>query len=221
MQGRIPTIIPHNYKRSTTMPPKANSADKSEDEKLLIAVLSQWDPLPPVDNHKLGATLGIKPGTAAVRWCRFKARLFRNDENKAAGDDVTVEQATAADDNPGRHTVGDSSSVGRVGVIIEKQPAGKKRGRKQQAVKEVSDEPPAQRKRNNKSIARSLNTATSKPGMSRGKKSNKDRGELNGLDEVVKQENVFEHGLGWLEIGERGIEQQGDELDGWQLGHED
>ncbi|KAK6593501.1 hypothetical protein H4I95_11290 [Botrytis cinerea] len=84
------------------MPPRKNSSGKSDDEKLLIAILSLWDPLPPVDYHKLGALLGIKPGTARVRWHRFKAKLFKDSRNKTAEDDVKVEQTTAALDNPAR-----------------------------------------------------------------------------------------------------------------------
>ncbi|KAF7864473.1 hypothetical protein EAF04_006606 [Stromatinia cepivora] len=176
------------------MPPRANPSEKSDDEKLLIAVLSQWNPLPPVDNRKLGEALGIIPGTASVRWHRFKAKLFRNSELK-------VKQA--ANDRPG---------VGQAAAVIDKQ---KKGGRKRAAAKEGSDEPPAQRKKFDKSIAMSLNAATSKPGPGTGK-ANKDKRHLDGLDGNVKQENdQFEDGIEWLQIGE-----DGNELDGLLSGDE-
>lgn len=178
------------------MPPRANPAEKSDDEKLLIAVLSIWDPLPPVDNNKLGEILGIKPGTAAVRWHRFKARLLKNNEDNIAGDNVGVEEATAAE-----VTTAHNSGVGQETAVIEKSKRGNKRGRKRAAVKEESDEPPTQRKKIDKTIAMAMNAATSKPGPGKGK-TNKDKGhlggldELNGMDGIVKQENGdFENGL--------------------------
>ncbi|KAJ8068700.1 hypothetical protein OCU04_002399 [Sclerotinia nivalis] len=174
------------------MPPKVNRSEKSHDEKLLIAVLSQWDPLPPVDNRKLGEALGIIPGTAAVRWHRFKTKLFRNNEDR-----LKVEQAA-----------NDRLGVGQAAAVIDKQKNGKKGGRKRAAAKEGSDEPPAQRKKIDRSIAMSLNAATSKPGL--GKGTNKDKGHLDGPDGNVKHENdQFEDGIEWLQIGE-----DGNELDG-------
>lgn len=181
------------------MPPKANSSEKSDDEKLLIAVLSQWNPLPPVDNRKLGEALGIKPGTAGVRWHRFKAKLFKNNEDASQ-----VVQAT--DDNLG---VGQEAAA-----VVEKQMNSKKGGRKRVAVKEGSDEPPARRKKIDNSIVVSLNAATSKPGP--GKGTNNDKGHLDGLVANVKQENgQFEDGIEWLQIGENG-----NELDGLSSGDE-
>lgn len=255
------------------MPPRANPAAKSDDEKLLIAVLSQWDPLPAVDNHKLGAALGIKAGTAAVRWFRFKAKLFKNDGSEAAGDDTKREQASAIIGDPvqsqtsedssmagpgammtkksakGRRgngngkrpgmkgsveqasatvtntsqdtTAADSSGVGQAAVGIEKIPTTKpgKRGRKRAVVGEGSDESPVQRKKINKSIASSLNAATSKPHPSEGNKTNKYMGVSGGLGDYLKQEDgYFENSVGWPQVEHydpfRG---QGDELDEFQL----
>ncbi|TEY65556.1 hypothetical protein BOTCAL_0139g00230 [Botryotinia calthae] len=84
------------------MAPRANSSEKSDDEKLLITILSLWDPLAPFDYHKSGALLGIEPEAARVRWHRFKAKLFKDSRNKTAEDDVKAEQTTAALDNPAR-----------------------------------------------------------------------------------------------------------------------
>ncbi|ESZ91448.1 hypothetical protein SBOR_8171 [Sclerotinia borealis F-4128] len=174
---------------------KSQPYRESDDEKLLIAVLSQWDPLPAVDNGKLGATLGIKPGTAA--------------------EEMKVEEAITAVDNAAQHTIVEgNSSVGQAAAVINK-PAkkGKKRGRKPLSVKEELDEPCAQRKKINKSITMSLNATTSKPGPSRGSKANKDKGGFDG-DEAVKQEHSgpFEDGIEWLQLGE-----QGDGLHGLQF----
>ncbi|RAL67397.1 hypothetical protein DID88_008152 [Monilinia fructigena] len=73
------------------MSPRANSTEKSDDEKLLIVMLSQWNPLPAINNHKLSAALWIKAGAAAVRWFRFKAKLSKNDGSEAAGNDMKLE----------------------------------------------------------------------------------------------------------------------------------
>lgn len=143
------------------MPRKVNTSEKSEDEKLLIAVLSQWNPLPAVDNHQLGETLGIKPGTAAVRWHRFKAKLFKDNGNKGVGGqmEVKVEQTTATLDGAGE----ESKPEEKADAVVEKV-----KKRKQ----------PAEKRPRKKSITTSLNAATSKPGTSKGKTTNE---ELSGL----------------------------------------
>ncbi|KAF7893471.1 uncharacterized protein EAF02_001009 [Botrytis sinoallii] len=162
------------------MPLKANASEKSDDEKLLIAVLSLWNPLPSVDNNKLGALLGIKPGTAAVRWHRFKAKLLKGSENNKSGDDM---KAAAVFDNKKR---------------------GKNGGRKRAAVTEGPNEPPAQRKKIDKSIGNSLNASTSKPGLGKGRKTNKDKEPLEGLSAVKQENGQFEIGIQWQETGDGG-----------------
>ncbi|CAD6440118.1 e2948eb5-d73f-4d9e-aeee-0337c5ba6026 [Sclerotinia trifoliorum] len=180
------------------MPPRANTSEKSDDEKLLIAVLSQWNPLPPVDYRKLAEALEVRPGIAQVRWYRFKARLFKNNKDRSQ-----VEQEK-----------NNSLGVGHAAAVNDKQKNNRGGGRKRAAVKGGSDEPPTQRKRVDKSIAMSLNAATSKPGP--GKGTNNDKGRLDGLDGNVKEENdQFEDDIEWLQIGE-----DGNELDGWSSGDE-
>ncbi|TGO14372.1 hypothetical protein BTUL_0054g00410 [Botrytis tulipae] len=169
------------------MPPKANPSEKSDDEKLLIAVLSLWDPLLPVDNNRLGALLGIKPGTAAVRWHRFKAKLLKGTENNKAGDDVKVEQATAVFGNSaGDKTSADDVDIGQAAAVFDDKKGGKNGGRKRAAATEGPNEPPTQRKKIDKSIGISLNASTSKPGSGKGRKTNKDKKPLEGLG-AVKQ----------------------------------
>ncbi|KAA8572348.1 hypothetical protein EYC84_002971 [Monilinia fructicola] len=228
------------------MPPRANPAAKSDDEKLLIAVLSQWDPLPAVDNHKLGAALGIKAGTAAASaivgdpvhsqtsedssmagsgatMTKKSAKGRRGNGNgKRPGMKGSVEQASATVTNTSQDTTAaDSLGVGQAAVGIEKIPTTKpgKRGRKRAVVGEGSDESPVQRKKINKSIASSLNAATSKPHPSEGNKTNKYMGVSGGLGDYLKQEDgYFENSVGWPQVEHydpfRG---QGDELDEFQL----
>ncbi|TGO40688.1 hypothetical protein BHYA_0033g00420 [Botrytis hyacinthi] len=116
------------------MSPKANPSEKSDDEKLLIAVLSLWDPLPSVDNNRLGALLGIKPGTSAVRWHRFKAKLLKDSENNKAGDDVKVEQTTAALGNSaGDKTSADDADIGKAAAVFDNKKRAKNGERKRAA----------------------------------------------------------------------------------------
>lgn len=187
------------------MPPKANTSEKSDDEKLLIAVLSLWDTLPSVDNNKLGALLGIKPGTAAVRWHRFKAKLLKDSKNNKAGDYVKVEQATAALGNPaGDKTSADDVDVGQAAAFFDNKKRGKNGGRKRAAATEGSNEQPAQRKKIDKSIGISLNASTSKPVSGKGRKTNKDKKPLEGLGAVKHENDQFEFGMQWLKTGDGG-----------------
>ncbi|TGO67287.1 hypothetical protein BOTNAR_0045g00310 [Botryotinia narcissicola] len=187
------------------MPPKANPSEKSDDEKLIIAVLSLWDPLPPVDNNKLGALLGIKPGTVAVRWHRYKAKLLKHSENNKAWDDVKVEQTTAALGNSaGDKTSADDVDVGQAAASFDDKKRGKNGGRKRAAAMEGPNEQPAQRKKIDKSIGVSLNTSTSKPGSGKGRKTNKDKKPLEGLGAVKQKNGQFEFGMLWLETGDGG-----------------
>ncbi|KAF7904673.1 hypothetical protein EAF00_002007 [Botryotinia globosa] len=186
------------------MPPKANTSAKSDDEKLLIAVLSLWDPLPPVDNNRLGALLGIKPGTAAVRWHRFKAKLLKGTEKKA-GDDVKVEQKTAAlGDSAGDKTSADDTDIRQAAAVLDDKKRGKNGGRKRAAAAEGPKEPPTQRKKIDKSIGISLNASSSKPGSSKGRKTNKDKKPLEELGAVKQENGQFEFGMRWLETGDDG-----------------
>ncbi|TGO76212.1 hypothetical protein BELL_0168g00130 [Botrytis elliptica] len=181
------------------MPPKVNASEKSDDEKLLIAVLSLWDPLPSVDNNKLGALLGIKPGTAAVRWHRFKAKLLKGSEN------MKVERTTAAlGDSAGDKISADDVDIGQAAAVIDNKKRGKNGGRKRAAVTEGPNEPPAQRKKIDKSIGNSLNASTSKPGLGKGRKTNKDKEPLEGLGAVKQENGQFEIGMQWLETGDGG-----------------
>ncbi|KAF7954859.1 uncharacterized protein EAE97_000118 [Botrytis byssoidea] len=187
------------------MPPKANPSEKSDDEKLLIAVLSLWDPLPPVDNSKLGALLGIKPGTAAVRWHRYKAKLLKHGENNKAGDDVKVEQTKAALGNlAGDKTYVDDVDVGQAAAVLDDKKRGKNGGRKRAAATEGPNEPPTQRKKIDKSIGISLNASTSKPGSGKGRKTNKDKKPLEELGAIEQENGQFEFDMRWLETGDGG-----------------
>ncbi|KAF5879148.1 uncharacterized protein Bfra_006352 [Botrytis fragariae] len=173
------------------MPSKAKPSEKSDDEKLLVAVVSLWDSLPPVDNHKLGALLGIKPGTAAVRWHRLKAKLFKDSENNKAGDDVEVEHETVALGNPtGEKRSAENADIEQAVAVFDNRKRGKTGGRKRAAATKGPNEPPAQRKKFDKSIGISLNASTSKLGPGKGRKTNEDKEPLEGLC-VFKQENFL------------------------------
>ncbi|TGO49959.1 hypothetical protein BCON_0195g00150 [Botryotinia convoluta] len=188
------------------MPPRATHAPgkKSDDEKL-IAVLKQWDPLPAVDNQRLGEALGIKTGTAQVRWCRFKAKLFKDSENNKAGDGVKVEQATAALGNSaGDKTSADDADIEQPAAAFDNKKRGKNGGQKRVAATEGPNEPPAQRKKIDKSIGLSLNASTSKPGPGKGRKTNKDKEPLEGLGAVKQENGQFEIGMQWLETRDDG-----------------
>ncbi|TGO20827.1 hypothetical protein BPAE_0262g00040 [Botrytis paeoniae] len=135
------------------MPLKARPSKKRDDEKLLIAV----------------------PGTAAVRWHRLKAKLIKDSENNKAGDDVKIEQATAAFGN----SAGEKTSAEDADIELAVARA---------AATEGPNKPPAQRKKIDKSIGISLNASTSKPRPGKGRNTNKDKEPLEGLG-AVKQEN--------------------------------
>ncbi|KAF7907096.1 uncharacterized protein EAF01_004683 [Botrytis porri] len=164
------------------MPPKANLSEKSDDDKLLIAVFSLLDPLPPIDNHKLGALLGIKPELLPA--------------NNKAGDDVKVEQATAALGNStGDKTSADAAGIEQAAAVLDNKKRCKSGGRKRAAATEGPNEPPAQRKKIDKPIGISLNASTSKLRTGKGRKSNKDKKPLEGLGVVKQEYGRFEIGM--------------------------
>ncbi|KAM0136924.1 hypothetical protein ACHAP3_004262 [Botrytis cinerea] len=182
------------------MPPRENSSGKSDDEKLLIAILSLWDPLPPVDYHKLGALLGIKPGTARVRWHRFKAKLFKDSMNKTAEDDVKVEQTTAALDNPAREKeASEDAGIEQVAEEIDVKRRGRTGVRKRAATVGEPNVPPAQRRRINRSIGMSSNASTSKPRPGKERKTNKYNGQLEVPGGIKQEDGQFEDNIQWSE----------------------
>ncbi|KAM0160108.1 hypothetical protein ACHAQE_004723 [Botrytis cinerea] len=178
------------------MPPRENSSGKSDDEKLLIAILSLWDPLPPVDYHKLGALLGIKPGTARVRWHRFKAKLFKDSRNKTAEDDVKVEQTTAALDNPAREKeASEDAGIEQVAEEIDVKKRGRTGVRKRAATVGEPNVPPAQRRRINRSTGMSSNASTSKPRPGKERKTNKYNGQLEVPGGIKQEDGQFEDNI--------------------------
>ncbi|KAB8300429.1 hypothetical protein EYC80_000602 [Monilinia laxa] len=134
----------------------------------------------------------------------------------------SVEQPSTAVINTFQNTTAeDSLGVGLATVEIDQTPSTKpqKRSRKRAAVREESDESPVQQKRTNKSIATSLNAATSKPSPSERNKTNKYMGGSERLGDYLKQEDGhFENGMGWPQIEHYDLfGEQRDELDEFQL----